>query len=56
MAKSYWSEDRFVNAVIKGDCINVMHHMALHRISGTVLFHSINCGQNIGASLNLMVR
>ena len=26
MAKSYWSEDRFVNAVIKGDCINVMQH------------------------------
>ena len=27
MAKSYWSEDRFVNAVIKGDCINVMQHL-----------------------------
>ena len=41
MAKSYWSEDRFVNAVIKGDCINVMQ---------IVLFRSINCGQNIDAS------
>ena len=27
MAKSYWSEDRYVNAVIKGDCINVMQHL-----------------------------
>lgn len=24
MAKSYWTEDRFVNALIEGDCINVM--------------------------------
>ena len=27
MAKSYWTEDRFVNAVIEGDCINVMHQL-----------------------------
>ena len=27
MAKSYWNEDRFVNAVIKGDCTNVMQHL-----------------------------
>lgn len=27
MSKIYWSEDKFVNAVIKGDCINVMQHL-----------------------------
>ena len=27
MAKNYWTEDRFVNAVIEGDCIEVMRHL-----------------------------
>lgn len=27
MAKSYWNEEKFVNAVIKGDCIDVMSHL-----------------------------
>lgn len=27
MAKSYWNEDRFVNAVIEGDCISVMRRL-----------------------------
>ncbi len=27
MAKSYWNEDKFVNAVIEGDCINVMRQL-----------------------------
>lgn len=27
MAKSYWNEDKFVNAVIEGDCIEVMQHL-----------------------------
>ena len=27
MPKKYWTEDKFVNRVIKGDCIEVMHHL-----------------------------
>ena len=27
MAKSYWTEERFVNAIIEGDCIKVMKHL-----------------------------
>lgn len=27
MAKKFWSEDRYINTVIKGDCINVMSHL-----------------------------
>lgn len=26
MPKKYWTEDKFVNRVIEGDCIEVMHH------------------------------
>ena len=27
MPKKYWTEDKFVNRVIEGDCIEVMHHL-----------------------------
>ena len=27
MARSYWKEDKFVNNVIEGDCIEVMRHI-----------------------------
>ena len=27
MAKSYWTEDKYVNTVIEGDCIRVMQHL-----------------------------
>ena len=27
MPKKYWTEDKFVNRVIEGDCIKVMHHL-----------------------------
>ena len=27
MARKYWNEDKFVNAVIEGDCIEVMRHL-----------------------------
>jgi len=27
MTNNYWNEDRFVNAVIEGDCISVMRHL-----------------------------
>ena len=27
MEKSYWAENKFVNSIIEGDCIEVMHHI-----------------------------